>query len=214
MFFRIPLVVIFLVVCSLQGLAQSAILKGTITDNLGSPAAFVNVVEEESKKGVLTNAEGYYEIKLPAEKKVVISVQGLNYKDINFSVKLSTGESFTRNVTIQIKEEAEVIVIGEQTKERKEISTGVIETKDVAVLPNVSGGVETFLVTQLGVQKNNELSSAYSVRGGNFDENLVYVNDFEIYRPFLIRSGQQEGLSFVNPDMTDKLTFSSGGFSS
>ena len=212
MFFRIPLVVIFLVVCSVQGLAQSATLKGTITDNLGSPASFVNVVEEESKKGVLSNAEGYYEMAVPANKKVIIRVQGLNYQDINFSVKLNTGESFIQNVTIHVKEEVEIIVIGEQIKERKEVSTGVIETKDVAVLPNVSGGVETFLVTQLGVQKNNELSSAYSVRGGNFDENLVYVNDFEIYRPFLIRSGQQEGLSFVNPDMTDKLTFSSGGF--
>ena len=72
--------------------------------------------------------------------------------------------------------------------------------------------MEAYLVTQLGVQKNNELSSSYSVRGGNFDENLVYVNDFEVYRPFLIRSGQQEGLSFINPDMTDKLSFSSGGF--
>ena len=89
MFFRIPLVVIFLVVCSLQGLAQSAILKGTITDNLGSPASFVNVVEEESKKGVLSNVEGYYEMAVPANRKVIIRVQGLNYQDIIFSVKIS-----------------------------------------------------------------------------------------------------------------------------
>ncbi len=101
---------------------------------------------------------------------------------------------------------------GEQQKTRTLISTEEIKIKDVETLPNVGGGVEAYLVTQLGVQKNNELSSSYSVRGGNFDENLVYVNDFEIYRPFLIRSGQQEGLSFINPDMTDKLTFSSGGF--
>ena len=190
---------------------QVGVIEGVLTDNLGSPAAYVNVVSTEQNKGTLTNLDGSYSLEIPANRKTTIRIQGLNYEDLSVSVKLSEGEVLLRNFTIQIKA-IEITVVGEQDKERKEISTGIIETKDVAVLPNVGGGVETYLVTQLGVQKNNELSSSYSVRGGNFDENLVYVNDFEIYRPFLIRSGQQEGLSFVNPDMTDKLKFSSGGF--
>ncbi len=190
---------------------QVGVIEGVLTDNLGSPAAYVNVVSTEQNKGTLTNLDGFYSLEIPANRKTTIRIQGLNYEDLSVSVKLSDGEVLHRNFTIQIKA-IEITVVGEQDKERKEISTGIIETKDVAVLPNVGGGVETYLVTQLGVQKNNELSSSYSVRGGNFDENLVYVNDFEIYRPFLIRSGQQEGLSFVNPDMTDKLKFSSGGF--
>ncbi|MFT4968435.1 MAG: hypothetical protein ACI9O4_000164 [Chitinophagales bacterium] len=211
MIFRHISVLLLLVLTQAFAYGQTGVIEGVIIDNLGSPAAFVNVVSMEFNKGALTDAKGFYSLEIPANKKITISIQGLNYEELSFLVKLVEGEVLNRTINVRIKE-INITVIGEQHKDRKEVSTGVIETKDVAVLPNVGGGVETFLVTQLGVQKNNELSSSYSVRGGNFDENLVYVNDFEVYRPFLIRSGQQEGLSFVNPDMTDKLTFSSGGF--
>ncbi len=211
MIFRHISVLLLLVLTQAFAYSQTGVIEGVIIDNLGSPAAFVNVVSVEFNKGALTDAKGFYSLEIPANKKITISIQGLNYEELSFLVKLVEGEVLNRTINVRIKE-INITVIGEQHKDRKEVSTGVIETKDVAVLPNVGGGVETFLVTQLGVQKNNELSSSYSVRGGNFDENLVYVNDFEVYRPFLIRSGQQEGLSFVNPDMTDKLSFSSGGF--
>lgn len=195
----------------LQAQAQNTTLKGVIEDNLGQQVAYVNVVAIDYNKGTLSDENGQYELTLPAGKRITISVSGLNYVSASFTVKLEAGETLERNIFLEIKE-LEIFVIGEQDNTRKVISTGEIEMKDVEILPNINGGVEAYLVTQLGVQKNNELSSSYSVRGGNFDENLVYVNDFEVYRPFLIRSGQQEGLSFVNPDMTDKISFSSGGF--
>jgi len=195
----------------LHAQAQNAVLKGQIQDNLGRKASFVNVVVTDYNRGTLSDENGNYKLELPAGKKVNISVSGLNFESVSFFVKLEENETLERNIVIAIKE-IEILVIGEIDKTRKIVSTGEIEMKDVEILPNVNGGVEAYLVTQLGVSKNNELSSSYSVRGGNFDENLVYVNDFEVYRPFLIRSGQQEGLSFINPDMTDKLTFSSGGF--
>ncbi|MGB1248806.1 MAG: TonB-dependent receptor plug domain-containing protein, partial [Chitinophagales bacterium] len=98
-------------------------------------------------------------------------------------------------------------------RDREEVSTVKVSVVEAEAIPNPSGGIESVLMAQvLGMNSNNELSSAYSIRGGNFDENLVYVNDFEVYRPFLIRSGQQEGLSFVNGDLVDNITFSSGGF--
>jgi hypothetical protein len=203
---------LFLLSCFLlHAQAQNAVLKGQIQDNLGRKASFVNVVVTDYNRGTLSDENGNYKLELPAGKKVNISVSGLNFESVSFFVKLEENETLERNIVIAIKE-IEILVIGEIDKTRKIVSTGEIEMKDVEILPNVNGGVEAYLVTQLGVSKNNELSSSYSVRGGNFDENLVYVNDFEVYRPFLIRSGQQEGLSFINPDMTDKLTFSSGGF--
>jgi hypothetical protein len=195
----------------LNAQAQNATLKGLVQDNLGQKASYVNVVALDYNRGTLSDANGNYELELPAGRKINISVSGLNYESASFFVKLEEDETLERKIFLVVKE-IEILVIGELDKTRKVVSTGEIEMKDVEILPNINGGVEAYLVTQLGVQKNNELSSSYSVRGGNFDENLVYVNDFEVYRPFLIRSGQQEGLSFINPDMTDKLSFSSGGF--
>src|SRR5204863_3648912 len=87
-----------------------------------------------------------------------------------------------------------------------------LDPRTVVFMPNPTGDVNSLLTGQMGVVTRNELSSGYSVRGGNFDENLVYVNDIEVYRPFLVRAGQQEGLSFPNPDMIDRLQFSAGGF--
>ena len=112
--------------------------------------------------------------------------------------------------------QSEVSEINEVTVKSDRINSDVtmmrIPIKDINLLPSASGSFEAILKTMPGVSSNNELSSQYSVRGGNFDENLVYVNDIEIYRPFLIRSGQQEGLSFINPDLTSSVQFSSGGF--
>lgn len=193
-------------------LAQTATLKGQIVDEFNEKAAYVNVSAGKLKLGTVTDENGNYELQLPANKEIEISIQGLNYYKQQFVVSLKPNETKTYNTQLEVKKQEDVDVIYEKQEERKIISTDKIDVKKAETLPNISGGVETYLQTFMGVQKNNELSSAYSVRGGNFDENLVYVNDFEIYRPFLIRSGQQEGLSFVNPDMVDNLTFSSGGF--
>lgn len=198
--------------CANLIVAQTAILKGQISDNLGEQASYINVTVPKLGLGVLSDKNGNYEIEIPADQVVNITVQGINYEPYSFTIQLSPNEIRTYNLVITVNEIDIIDVYGEKTTARKVISTEIIEMKDVEILPNVGGGIEAYLVTQLGVQKNNELSSSYSVRGGNFDENLVYVNDFEIYRPYLIRSGQQEGLTFINPDMTDRIQFSSGGF--
>jgi hypothetical protein len=101
-----------------------------------------------------------------------------------------------------------------EEREREKVSMQVIDPKTAATLPNASGSFETILKTLPGVSSNNEMSAQYNVRGGNYDENLIYVNDIEIYRPQLIQNGQQEGLSFINPQLVDKIKFSAGGFES
>jgi len=192
--------------------AQSALVKGRITDNFGKNATFVNVTIPKYNKGTTSDEDGYYEIKVPANIDVIIEVSGINYDKQVFQVNLTDGQIYVKNINIKVSEGREVTIKGEkEDKTRTLISTEELKLKETEIIPNANGGIETYLQA-LGAQSNNELSSSYSVRGGNFDENLVYVNDFEVYRPFLIRSGQQEGLSFVNPDMTDKLTFSTGGF--
>jgi len=97
-------------------------------------------------------------------------------------------------------------------RRRQSSTIDYVDPSRYRLMPNTSGNIESLLITFAGVSQNNELSSQYNVRGGNFDENIVYVNGTEIYRPLLIRAGQQEGLSFVNPDMVKSLGFSAGGF--
>jgi len=109
-----------------------------------------------------------------------------------------------------IEQISEVIVSGNRRKEIEGVIT--LDREAVKKIPGANAGVENLLLTLPGVSNNNELSTQYSVRGGNFDENLVYVNGIEVYRPFLVRSGQQEGLSFVNTDLVQNVDFSAGGF--
>lgn len=212
MFYRLALSSFLIVLNVSFVFAQNFLLKGQVEDNLGHQAQFVNVYIEELNIGKLSDAKGRFEFELPINQEFTLTIQGLNLISRSFKVLSSTSQEQNQTYTLKVNTKFEVDIYGEKQESREVISTGEIKIKEVETIPNIGGGVEAFLVTQLGVQKNNELSSAYSVRGGNFDENLVYVNDFEVYRPFLIRSGQQEGLSFVNPDMTDKLVFSSGGF--
>jgi hypothetical protein len=211
MLFRIILLCNLFCFLGLSSLAQTGTVTGQVYDNFGKPIEFINVQIVELKIGMLSDENGKFTLQVPTDKKYELLINGLNYVPRTYSIKLNPNQVLTLEVQTSIKEGKEYTIKG-QLLTRPTISLDEIKIKDVETFPNVGGGVEAYLATQLGVAKNNELSSTYSVRGGNFDENLVYVNDFEVYRPFLIRSGQQEGLSFVNPDMTDKLTFSSGGF--
>ena len=212
MIFRLLLIFLSFNLFLLNAEAQSAILKGRVVDDLGANAGFVNVEAPKYNLGVISDVDGFYELKIPANENVLIEISGLNIEKQSFKINLTAGEVYQRDVFIKVERQTEVTVKGtKEDKTRAEVSTEEIDLRKTEILPNANGGIETYLQA-VGAQSNNELSSGYSVRGGNFDENLVYVNDFEVYRPFLIRSGQQEGLSFVNPDMTDKLTFSSGGF--
>ena len=161
--------------------------------------------------GTISDKRGNYEIEVPANKDITLVFSFIGYERNAIQINLDAGEEQTLNSIM--KETAEMlpdIII--QDERIRNTNLQRINPKEVAVIPTVTGSVESLIKTLPGVASNNELSSQYSVRGGNFDENLVYVDDIEIYRPFLIRSGQQEGMSFLNSDLTSSILFSAGGF--
>jgi hypothetical protein len=159
-----------------------------------------------------TNVNGYFELEIPANKKTKLAIQLLGYKK-----QIVTIETLEPNARKQIEavleekiNEIAGVTIEDRAQERTTLTR--IDPKTIRVQVNPNGSLESILKTLPGVVSNNELSSTYSVRGGSFDENLVYVNDIEVYRPFLVRSGQQEGLSFAYSNMVSSIQFSAGGF--
>lgn len=197
------------ILCSFYSVGQTAILKGRVSDNDHVPIADATISIDKSDKFVLTDTLGFYEIEVPAGKKVVLRASGVDFDSEPFNVTLKEGETRTRNIFLESRGTMLGAVQVKAERERGQVGTIGVNTKNVQALPGLEG-VEGLLKMLVG--HRNELTSQYTVRGGNFDENLVYVNDFEINRPFLVRSGQQEGLSFVNPDMVDRVDFSVGGF--
>lgn len=190
--------------------AQTATVYGTITDNQSNETIIgATVVIIGTNQGVLSNSGGHYEVSIPAEKEVILEISYVNYYKFRDTIRLQANEKLRRDYTLELQTGETIVVTAERTND------GMLneEVKALELLPIASGNLESALPTLfMGVAASNELSSQYSVRGGNYDENLVYVNDFEIYRPFLIRSGQQEGLTFPNVDLIRDLSFSSGGF--
>ncbi len=195
-------------------LAQNSVgeVFGVVKDENGKPLEGVAVVVTGQTKGAVSDARGKYELEIASDSAIEIYFSYLGYAIKKETIEVASGkrERLTVLLSPQSIDIGEVEV--EDKRVRDKVSTHQIDVKDINVMPNASGNIEGILKTLPGVTSNNELSSQYSVRGGNFDENLVYVNDFEIYRPFLIRSGQQEGLSFVNPDLVGNIEFSSGGY--
>ena len=190
-------------------------INGTITDekNNSLPAVNISILNNQSK-GVTSNADGEYNLKVPANRSTIIIYSFIGYKMEKIRIPmLKEGQTYTLNIELKTSSTLLKDVIITDQKSRKE-SFSRIKPKHVNILPGNSIGIEAILKTLPGVSSANELSSQYSVRGGNFDENLIYVNGIEVYRPFLIRSGKQEGLSFVNTDMVSSIKFSSGGFES
>lgn len=205
------LLILILVNLITLGQRNNATLKGVIKDSEGLPLDMVNISLKEFPLGTSSNRKGEFILRIPAKKNLVIVYSSVGYKAVLDSVFAENEEGIFRDITL-IKSDLQ---IEEVVVSRNRNADGItrIDSKLLDALPNAgSGAVETMLKTLPGVSSNNELSSQYSVRGGNFDENMVYVNDIEIYRPFLIRSGQQEGLSFINSDMVSTIDFSAGGF--
>lgn len=189
---------------------EKHLLNGYVTDSLKQPLEFVNITIKDRPDGTITDHKGHFsfETKTPLPFTVITSYIGYTSQEI----EIRKTEQL-KNITIVLTAKQEVIDQVEVTGEIKDQSFTKIDPKLIKALPDASGGnIEGLVKSQMGVASNNELSSQYRVRGGNYDENLVYVNDIEIYRPFLIRSGQQEGLSFINPDLISSLKFSPGGF--
>ena len=193
--------------------AQGIIVSGKITDESGSPMDMVHIRLSKGSIGTLSNFKGEYDLRVPQSDTLRIIFTSLGYKRVERIVNTNT-EDKTIKLNIQMLPNTAVINDIEVTaKQRSNNTLEKIETTSINRTPSVSGnGVEDIIGTMAGVTMNNELSSQYSVRGGSFDENLVYVNGIEIYRPQLISSGQQEGLSFINSSMVGSIAFSSGGF--
>lgn len=192
-------------------LAQNATVYGVVTDEKGKPLEAVNISVLGYSGGTSSNAKGEFELTVPANKAVKIAFAFLGYERVAIPVKLKPGEriSLSPKMIPTTQKIDEFVVEEEATRDNTMMK---LDPKVITQLPSASGNFEAILFSQPGVVSNNELSSQYSVRGGNFDENLVYVNDILVYRPFLVRSGQQEGLSFVNSDLVSDIKFSAGGF--
>lgn len=191
--------------------SQTAIISGTIKDDDGVSIPDVQLaILEDGTITTTTDANGHFILTVPADKDITLSIYNISYNQINQKFKLSADEKKVYNPRLASKNNIDVVNIVYEKNRNVEIQR--IDPKNIFFIPSPSGNIEDIIKTQIGVSSNNELSSGYSVRGGNFDENLVYVNDIEVYRPFLARSGQQEGLSFANPDMVSNINFSAGGF--
>ena len=188
---------------------KTSIIKGFVKDSKNRSIEDVSV--KFNNLGTSTNKKGYYEIRIPVDVKVTLTFSHVGFKSISKEF-FSNRRSIIRFSPI-LKSENEIleeVVIKNDTKDAQGITT--LKAEKIERIPGANSGIETLLMTLPGVSNNNELSTQYNVRGGNFDENLVYVNGIEIYRPFLVRSGQQEGLSFVNSTMVQNINFSAGGF--
>ena len=190
--------------------AQSGRIKGIILDINNQPIANVNV--SCLGNSTQTNNNGFYILKIPSDKKVLVVFTHISLKKTSLSLELKPNEDQELNLVMDENQEqmGEVIVVSKNKKRIQGILT--IEPEVIRKIPGANAGIENILKTLPGVNSNSELSTQYAVRGGNYDENLVYVNEIEVYRPFLIRSGQQEGLSFSNTDLVQNIDFSAGGF--
>lgn len=190
--------------------AQNARVKGIILDNEKRPVADVNV--SSSGNTTQTNSDGFFEIEVPSNKKAALVFTHISLKMMSLTVNLKPNEVFVFNPMMSnAQEQMGEVFVSSKNKKRVQGIT-VIDAATIKKIPGANAGIENILKTLPGVNSNNELSTQYAVRGGNYDENLVYVNEIEVYRPFLIRSGQQEGLSFTNTDLVQNVDFSAGGF--
>ena len=206
--------IIFQIICLLVTVtasAQTFTLQGRVTDENNEPIEFASVSCLKQGKMTMTSLKGEYSMQLHSADSVVIKFSMIGYKAKTRVLRRPRGKQ-----TLQIVLHSDENQLGEVTVTGKKIETGQMEdiSKDhLKSLPSASGNaVEELIQSQAGVSTHSELSSQYNVRGGSFDENSVYIDNVEIYRPFLVRSGQQEGISVINPDMVEKISFSTGGY--
>ena len=190
-FYKFLLLILLL---PLLAIGQTATLKGLVLNEQNKPIEGVTVIT--STNGSTTNANGFYSLKIAANKAITIKISHINYKYIEATFKLKNGEEFEFNPVLKINyEQIETVVItGSKRKELEGITT--ISPQIIRTIKGAQPGVENLLKTLPGVNISNELSTQYSVRGGNFDENLVYVNEIEVYRPLFGAFWPTRGLEF------------------
>ncbi len=189
---------------------KSATVSGTVLDESEKPLPQVSVTILGQQNGVRTSDSGTFFLRVPADKAFALIFSYSGYKTAQQNFLLNEGEQ--EQITIRLEpgnSTLEEVIVKDQ---RERTETGLIKPnpKSIIHIPSPLMGVESLLKVFVGA--NNELTSQYTVRGGSYDENLIYVNDFEIFRPYLVRNGQQEGLSFINPEMVRNISFYNGGF--
>jgi hypothetical protein len=209
--FLLKYLVVFLFIPILASAQQTATIKGLVTDSEGGILYYASIAIKDKAIGTFSDDKGLFLLKVPANEKIILIVSHLGYENSVDTLILSSNQvvDLTIKLLQEVKNLEDVVVYG--INERENTLTP-INLKSIDQLPNTNGNFETILKTMPGVVSGNELSSQYSVRGGSFDENLIYVNDVEIFKPMLMHSSQQEGLSFVNPGMVSSIQFSAGGF--
>ncbi|GAA4386357.1 TonB-dependent receptor [Hymenobacter koreensis] len=194
-------------------------LRGTVRDAAGQPLEQVSVALEGQPGGTNTDAAGRFRLVVPrleAGKGAVLVLRRLGYVSLRrvlTAEQLTAGSELSFSLQADARNLGDVTVRGRRQEDtREQISITQLDPRTAKELPSAFGDFNKVLTTLPGVVANNELTSTYSVRGGNYDENLVYVNGIEVYRPFLVTAAQQEGLSFINPDLVDRVQFASGGW--
>ena len=220
---KIYLSTILFFIISSMSYGQGITLKGIITDANGNYLKDVNIREKKSSRGTISNGNGSYQLNLPFQKKYSISFTHINHLNKTFEISLKEIQEETqktnknyiiRNFVLEKNNESlenvDLIDINKQESRFKGVTQ--IKLQSIEKIPTVSESIESILKSLPGVSSNNELSNQYSVRGGSYDENLIYVNGIEIYKSFLTKSAQQEGLSFINPKLTSSIDFFAGGF--
>lgn len=205
------LALFFIQLTSCMLTAQSVVIKGRVIDDKKSPIELAQVRVENTVYGTTCNLKGEYRFTCPSSDSIVVVYSMIGY-ETRKRLLINPVDSVTLNVMLPslgfMLGDVEVKEIRRQTNTMTDVNMD-----DLKHMGNASGGgVEQLIKSQAGVSSHNELSSQYNVRGGSFDENSVYINGIEVYRPLLIRSGQQEGLSIINPDMVESVRFSAGGF--
>ena len=208
---KVLILQIFMLCMAMHAQAQSFTLQGRVVDESGSPVEFASVSCLKQGKMTMTSLKGEYSLQLHSADSVEVRFSMVGYKTKIRVLRRPRGKQ-----TLQVVLYSNDNELGEVTVTGTRIQSGQtqeLKKEHLKNLPSVSGNaVEELIQSQAGVSTHSELSSQYNVRGGSFDENSVYINNVEVYRPFLVRSGQQEGISVINPDMVEKIEFSTGGY--
>lgn len=191
---------------------KTALIFGKVTDENDRPLFHVSVSIIGRSTGTLTNDSGKFTIKVPAERPFALEFSYTGYKTQQRNFNMLEGEKENITILLQTRRNELQNVTVSDNRGRTEAGRINIDPENALLNPSPLGNIESLIKVFTG--SNNELTSQYNVRGGSYDENLIYVNDFEVFRPYLVRSGQQEGLSFINPEMTGNIKFYNGGFQS
>ena len=189
---------------------QTAVVYGTITDENKNPLSGVSITVNRANAGTISSDSGTYRIICTADRDVLLIYSHSGFIAQQIKLRLQANQQYQLNILLVRNSSPLDSVTVRAENDRTEAGRISLDPSLTLNVPSPQGGIESLV--KLFVGSNNELTSQYSVRGGNYDENLVYVNDFEVFRPYLVRNGQQEGLSFINPELVKNVTFFNGGF--